>query len=182
MTLSIIGLQPTPPTRVMGLRTIVLFIIVYRIVFLFTIFNLIQSEFTCLYCLVIVIVVVVDDFVVASTCYAHIWLQIQILRFFYCFIDCLESWIWSVCLPACLFGLSTPSGFSLSQPHYSFPTRPLFNNAHQCDIHTSSTYIRIYIFILFIYPNEFYCKSKYWALWSASISLWDLRSVIRNLN
>lgn len=39
VALSIIGLQPTLPTRVMGLRTIVLFIIVYRIVFLFTIFQ-----------------------------------------------------------------------------------------------------------------------------------------------
>lgn len=179
MTLSIIGLQPTLPTRVMGLRTIVLFIIVYRIVFLFTIF---QSYTIWIYMSILSCYCCCRRLVAASTCYAHIWLQIQILRFFYCFIDCLEYWIWSVCLPACLLGLSTPSGFSVSQPHYSFPTRPLFNNAHQCDIHTSSTYTRIYIFILFIYPNEFYCKSKYSALWSASISVWDLRSVIRNLN
>lgn len=181
MTLSIIGLQPTLPTRVMGLRTIVLFIIVYRIVFLFTIFQsytiwIYMSILSC-YCYCCCCrrlcsrVNLLRPYLAANSNLTFLLLLYRLFRI----LDL-------VGLPACLFGLSTPSGFSLSQPHYSFPTRPLFNNAHQCDIHTSSTYIRIYIFILFIYPNEFYCKSKYWALWSASISVWDLRSVIRNLN
>lgn len=157
MTLSIIGLQPTLPTRVRRLRAVVLYIIVYHIVCLFTIF---QSYTIWIYMSIL-----------SCCCYCCCWRlcsRVNLLRpylaansnlTFLLLLYRLFRILDLVGLPACLPGLSTSSGFSQSQSHYSFPTRPLFNNTHQCDIHTYSTYIRIYIFILFIYPNEFYCKS-----------------------
>lgn len=137
---------PTLPTRVFGLNAPLYLILC--IVCLFTIFfNLIQSEFTCLYCLVVVIVIV-NDIVAASTCYDHIWQQIQILRFFYCFIDCLESS--DRCSPVCLGSLSLSlcrSGFYriTHSPH------DLCLITHTNAIFIYSTYT--YRFILFIYTQ-----------------------------
>lgn len=156
MTLSIIGLQPTLPTRVRGLRTLVLYIIVYHIVCLFTIFQsytiwIYMSILSCCYCCCWQLcsrVNLLRPYLAANSNLTFLLLLYRLFRI----LDL-------VGLTACLPGLSASSGFSQSQSHYSFPTRPLFNNTHQCDIHTYSTYIRIYIFILFIYPNEFYCKS-----------------------
>lgn len=152
MTLSIIGLQPTLPTRVMGLRTIVLFIIVYRIVFLFTIFQsytiwIYMSILSC-YCYCCCCrrlcsrVNLLRPYLAANSNLTFLLLLYRLFRI----LDLVGL---PACLPACLVCLPRLGSLWANRITHSPHDLCLITHTNAIFIHLVHTYASIYSYYLY---------------------------------